>query len=144
MSSSENSLPGRRSAYSAGWTRSEGTVTFGNNFSNYLVSRQDRILVIPLSRVYQSSSSSSEYRIRPQLCHRCLSTIDPEHSVGTLDRFPCVVSLRPYSLLKLASGTDDVPRFDVQCTCPDTDHFVTRTHTFRNPDTRPILKLVFL
>lgn len=144
MSSSDNSTPGRRLLDASGWTRCEGTVTFGISFHNYLVSPDDRILVIPLGRVYQSSDSASEHRIYPLLCDRCLSSIDQEHSVGTLDRFPCVISIRPYSLLKLSAGTDRIPRFTVACTCPDTDHFVSRTHVIRNPDTRPTLKLVFL
>lgn len=143
MSISENHPPGHQdNLYSSGWHRFEGVVTFGVHFSNYRTTLQDRVLVIPLGRIYQPTDNFLESGFWQSLCSDCRSSINPDLSVGSLERLPCVVTLTPHSALRL-SGGGDTNALIVSCSCENAPHSVPRPRPIR-PDRRTTLRLVLL
>jgi len=142
MSSSPNHPPGHSTQYLAGWNRFEGIVTFGTHFTNYRITLQDRVLVIPLGDILRPVSGILEEGFWQSLCSECRNSIDPDFSVGSLERLPCVVTLTPLSFLTISTGGSQ-PGLSIACSCPDAPHFVGRPSTLR-PNKRTTIKLVLI
>lgn len=104
MSTSWNPQPGSHQSESRGWSRNNGIVTFGTSFSNYEHTSQDQVLVMPLGMNYPPINDLNNQGFFSALCPDCLATIDPEHSVGSFERFPCVVTFRPCSRIRIGAG----------------------------------------